>query len=77
MNFLTTTYNFVLQYIDGDTYVYKRFDNYEIRVNEVEDVCIILFNNINMFNEYQQVVLFKGVVLEESEYTTIMSLVKP
>ena len=76
MNFLIN-YSFILSSSNNNKLIYKRFDHYEILVDEENDFCYIYFNNINMFNNYQKITLYQGKVLTEPEFITIMNLIKP
>lgn len=75
MTYDVTTHSFTLQSVNGDEYVYTRPDNYILVINEVKQYFLIRYYNINAYGNNTE--LFRGWLPNESDFITVMNLVKP
>lgn len=70
-----TTYSFVLQSVIADEYTYTRPDLYILVINPTTQYFLIRYYNIN--NPAANIQLFRGWISNDSEFVTVMNLIKP
>lgn len=75
MTYDLTTYGFTLDSCNDEQYVYSRYDNYILVINEKTEYFLIKYFNINCPG--QNIELFRGWLPNEQDFITVMSLVKP